>query len=73
MALSAIAMALLHKERTGKGQYIDVSMMDGAITWLYAAVSDYFASDEIPKRGKNRLDGKFLSVGAAEKKFRKEL
>ena len=37
-------MALLHKERTGKGQYIDVSMLDGAVTWLYAAASDYFAS-----------------------------
>ena len=32
MALSGICMALFHKERTGKGQYIDVSMMDGAVT-----------------------------------------
>ena len=86
MALSAITMALLHKEKTGKGQYIDVSMLDGAITWLYAAASDYFASGTVPERGKNRLDGhfafynvyetkdnKFLSVGAAEKKFWIEL
>ncbi|MGN1385307.1 MAG: CaiB/BaiF CoA transferase family protein [Bacillus sp. (in: firmicutes)] len=86
MALSAITMALLHKERTGKGQYIDVSMLDGAITWLYASASDYFASGTIPERGKNRLDGhfafyniyqtkddKYLSVGAAEKKFWKEI
>lgn len=86
MALSGICMALLHKERTGKGQYIDVSMMDGAITWLYAAVSDYFASGEIPKRGRNRLDGhyafynvyetrdgKYLSVGASELKFWKRI
>ena len=86
MALSAITMALLHKEKTGKGQYIDVSMLDGAITWLYAAASDYFVSGTVPERGKNRLDGhfafynvyetkdnKFLSVGAAEKKFWIEL
>ena len=86
MALSAITMALLHKERTGKGQYIDVSMLDGAVTWLYAAASDYFASGKVPERGKNRLDGhfafyniyetrdhKYLSVGAAEKKFWKEI
>lgn len=86
MALSAITMALLHKERTGKGQYIDVSMLDGAITWLYAAASDYFASGTVPERGKNRLDGhfafyniyktkdeKYLSIGAAEKKFWKEI
>lgn len=82
MALSGICMALFHKERTGKGQYIDVSMMDGAVTWLYAAASDYFASGKVPERGSNRLDGqfafynvyktkdkKYLTVGASEFKF----
>ncbi|MGX9135135.1 CaiB/BaiF CoA transferase family protein [Rummeliibacillus sp. JY-2-4R] len=86
MALSGICMALFHKERTGKGQYIDISMMDGAVTWLYAAASDYFASGKIPERGNNRLDGnfayynvyetkdnKFLSVGASELKFWKRI
>ena len=86
MALSGICMALFHKERTGKGQYIDVSMMDGAVTWLYAAASDYFASGKIPERGSNRLDGhfafynvyetkdkKYLSVGASEFKFWKRI
>lgn len=82
MALSGICMALFHKERTGKGQYIDVSMMDGAVTWLYATASDYFASGKVPERGSNRLDGqfafynvyktkdkKYLTVGASEFKF----
>ena len=86
MALSGICMALFHKERTGKGQYIDVSMMDGAVTWLYAAASDYFASGKVPERGSNRLDGyfafynvygtkdnKYLSVGASEFKFWKRI
>ena len=86
MALSGICMALFHKGRTGTGQYLDVSMMDGAVTWLYAAASDYFASGKIPKRGSNRLDGhfafynvyetkdhKYLSVGAAEAKFWKKI
>jgi crotonobetainyl-CoA:carnitine CoA-transferase CaiB-like acyl-CoA transferase len=86
MALAGICMALFHKERTGKGQYIDVSMMDGAVTWLYAAASDYFASGKIPERGSNRLDGhfafyniyetkdgKYLSVGASELKFWKRI
>ncbi|MCK1983551.1 MULTISPECIES: CaiB/BaiF CoA transferase family protein [Peribacillus] len=86
MALSGICMALFNKERTGKGQYIDVSMMDGAVTWLYAAASDYFASGKVPERGENRLDGqyafyqvyetkdnKYLSVGASEKKFWKKI
>lgn len=82
LALSAICMALFQKERTGKGQYIDVSMLDGAITWQYAALSDYFASGRLPKRGETRLDGqfafyhvyetkdkKFLTIGASEEKF----
>lgn len=86
MALSGICMALFHKQRTGKGQYIDVSMMDGAVTWLYAAASDYFASGKVPQRGSNRLDGhfafynvyetkdhKYLSVGASEEKFWKRI
>ncbi|WP_336046697.1 CaiB/BaiF CoA transferase family protein [Solibacillus ferritrahens] len=86
MALSGICMALFHKERTGKGQYIDVSMMDGAVTWLYAAASDYFASGKVPERGSNRLDGqfafynvyktkdkKYLTVGASEFKFWKRI
>ena len=86
MALASICMALFHRERTGNGQYIDVSMMDGAITWLYAAMSDYFASGTIPKRGATRLDGafafynvyetrdgKYITVGASEFKFWKKL
>ncbi|MGE7778899.1 CaiB/BaiF CoA transferase family protein [Peribacillus sp. NPDC097264] len=86
MALSGICMALFHKERTGKGQYIDVSMMDGAVSWLYASASEYFASGDVPERAKTRLSGKFacygvyetkdnkyLSVGALEEKFWKRL
>jgi crotonobetainyl-CoA:carnitine CoA-transferase CaiB-like acyl-CoA transferase len=82
MALSGILMALFHKERTGKGQHVDVSMLDGAISWLYASASEYFATDSVPQRGNTRLsgkyacydvyptqDGKYLSVGALEEKF----
>ena len=86
MALAGICMALFHRDRTGEGQYIDVSMMDGAITWLYAAMSDYFVSGKAPQRGETRLDGqfafynvyetkdgKYMTVGASELKFWKRL
>ena len=86
MALAGICMALFHRDRTGEGQYIDVSMMDGAITWLYAAMSDYFVSGKAPERGETRLDGqfafynvyetkdsKYMTVGASELKFWKRL
>lgn len=86
MALTGICMALFHKERTGNGQYIDVSMLDGAISWLYATASDYFASGVVPERSKTRLSGqfafynvyetkdhKYIAVGASEFKFWKEI
>ena len=82
MALAAICMALVSKQRTGKGQYIDVSMFDGAIAWLYAPLSDYFASGQVPARGDTLLggryayynvyetkDGRYITVGAMEEKF----
>ncbi|MED4582809.1 CaiB/BaiF CoA-transferase family protein [Brevibacillus choshinensis] len=82
MAVSGICMALFHRERTGEGQYVDMSITDGAITWQYGVGSPYFATGEVPERGKMRLngkyacygvyqtrDGKYLSVGALEEKF----
>lgn len=86
MALAGILMALFYKERTGKGQFVDVSMLDGAIAWMAGYASGYFADGEVPKRGRIRLsgkyacydvyptkDGKALAVGALEEKFWRRL
>ena len=59
MALAGILMALFYKERTGKGQFVDVSMLDGAIAWMAGYASGYFADGEVPKRGRIRLSGKY--------------
>ena len=48
-------------------------MFDGAVTWLYAAASDYFASGEIPQRGETRLDGQFAFYNVYETKDHKYL
>lgn len=82
MALSAILMALLCRERTGKGQYVDVSMFDGIISWLSVHAAMFFMTGDIPQRGQMPLtgllpgynlylcaDGKYLSVGALEEWF----
>lgn len=82
MALAGILMALFYKQRTGKGQYVDVSMLDGALSWIAGYASGYFIDGQVPKRGTLRLsgkyawydvyptkDGKALAVGASEKKF----
>lgn len=48
-ALSILA-ALRHSERTGTGQYIDISLMDAQISWLANAASAYLVSGEPPRR-----------------------
>jgi formyl-CoA transferase/CoA:oxalate CoA-transferase len=47
-AAFGIMLALRVKEKTGRGQAIDVSMMEGQISLLNSMFGDYFASGEIP-------------------------
>jgi crotonobetainyl-CoA:carnitine CoA-transferase CaiB-like acyl-CoA transferase len=77
-----IVMALLHRQRTGKGQYIDISMTDG-ILGLLPTVQFFqalFGTEQ--HRGDTFLahryacyntyetaDGRYLSVGAVENRF----
>jgi CoA:oxalate CoA-transferase len=44
-----ITSALHHRNQTGEGMKIDVSMLDCQIAFLENAISRYFASGEIPK------------------------
>ena len=85
-AALGIMSALLRRERTGKGQYLDVSILDGLSPFLALMMSEYLARKEAPVRGESRLggghacyniyetiDGKFLAIGCLEKKFWEEL
>jgi CoA:oxalate CoA-transferase len=45
---TAILAALLERERTGKGQYVDISMLDCQVTILENAFSRYFATGKAP-------------------------
>jgi crotonobetainyl-CoA:carnitine CoA-transferase CaiB-like acyl-CoA transferase len=49
-AVQGILAALYVRERTGEGQQVEASLLEGQVSWLtYHAVS-YFASGEVPKR-----------------------
>jgi formyl-CoA transferase len=49
-ATSAILAALLHREKSGAGQYIDMALLDVQVAMLANLSSAYFASDETPQR-----------------------
>jgi crotonobetainyl-CoA:carnitine CoA-transferase CaiB-like acyl-CoA transferase len=49
-AVQAILAALLVRERTGRGQYIDLSLLDGAVALLANVGSSFLATGESPQR-----------------------
>lgn len=49
-ATYAVLAALFHRERTGEGQHIDLSLFDTSFQWLLYHVTGYFASGEVPER-----------------------
>lgn len=80
-ALTAILAALFHRERSGEGQFIDVAMLDGALSWLYFLLPLARRAD-MAEAGQGMLtgqalcyniyetaDGRHLAVGALEPHF----
>lgn len=54
-ATIAVQSALLQRAQTGKGQYIDLSLLDVQVSALSAVAMNYLVSGEIPTRRGNRL------------------
>ena len=50
-AIASIVPALYTREKTGKGQYLDVSITDGTMFFNWAMNMRYLASGEISERG----------------------
>jgi formyl-CoA transferase/CoA:oxalate CoA-transferase len=48
-AAYGVMLALRMKERTGEGQHVDVSMMEGQLALLCTTIGNYFANGELPK------------------------
>lgn len=49
-AAVAILTALLHRDRTGEGQYIDIGLYDTQLSWLANVASGYLLSGDPPRR-----------------------
>lgn len=80
-AIAGILLALFEREKTGKGQLVDVSMLDGVVSWMHMLLPNVFAEREVT-RGEELLNGgfacyqvyetkdnRFLSMGGIEQKF----
>ena len=82
MAAFAITVALLAREGTGRGQYVDVAMTEGVMSLITGLASTFFADGQVIEREEHRLnggwayynvyetaDGKWLSIGSVEPWF----
>lgn len=82
MAVVGVLAALHHRAATGEGEFVDVAMMDAAVSWLALHLAGWFAGDDQLERGAGLLNGgypfyrvyrcadaRYLSVGAIEPQF----
>jgi formyl-CoA transferase len=49
----AVSAALIHRERTGEGQHIDMALLDTIVAFGANQISNYFHSGKIPERWGN--------------------
>jgi alpha-methylacyl-CoA racemase len=81
-AVIGILLALTARHKTGRGQYVDVGMLDGAAWLMTLPLAVHAATGEVPEPGATVLsgryacyrmyraaDGRWLAVGALEPKF----
>jgi crotonobetainyl-CoA:carnitine CoA-transferase CaiB-like acyl-CoA transferase len=82
VALAGILMALLRRQKTGLGDYLDISMQDALMSWLPNVTGPVFAEDRAPRvkdersfggyalfRTYETSDGQHIALGGVEHKF----
>jgi crotonobetainyl-CoA:carnitine CoA-transferase CaiB-like acyl-CoA transferase len=82
LAAFSIVTALLARERVGEGQFIDIAMLDGALTWNCLRWGKYLADGKVPVPEDDFLnqgfacynlygtrDGRVMALGALEPQF----
>ncbi|HEX2891705.1 CaiB/BaiF CoA-transferase family protein [Vineibacter terrae] len=86
MALNGILMALLRRTQTGRGDYIDIAMMDTLLAWMPNVMGPVFGENRMPNPRHERTwgghamyniyetaDGRHLVLGGSELKFTRNL
>jgi alpha-methylacyl-CoA racemase len=81
-AAIGVLAALLARHQTGRGQYVDIAMLDGTMLLIAQALSTYFTTQKIPRRGYTSMDGaapyynlyetkdgKIITIGSVEPWF----
>jgi len=81
-AAIGILAALLSRERTGQGRFVDMSMLDAVVELNILEINPYLLSGAVPHRGEGMFsgkypwynvyetkDGKYISLGALEPWF----
>jgi alpha-methylacyl-CoA racemase len=58
-AVMAILAALVRRNTTGEGAYLDVSVADGVLSFMSLYVDEYLATGEVPGPGHNILTGRY--------------
>lgn len=77
-----VLAALLARHQTGRGQFVDISMMDGTMLLLAQSFATHYATGQVPQRGATMLDGgiphynvyptgdnKYVTIGSLEPWF----
>ncbi|MDM7957492.1 CaiB/BaiF CoA-transferase family protein [Blastomonas sp.] len=80
--LSAVLMALIGRQRTGKGDYVDIAMFDSLLPWCAHIAGSAIAGGEAPRSATQRSlggagfyqvyatsDGRHIALGGREIKF----
>jgi len=81
-AAFAILAAIIARQRTGRGQYVDIAMSDGVLYLLASATGGVLGGGRAPERGATMLngaaphynvyecaDGRWFSIGSLEPHF----
>lgn len=85
-ALVGILVALLARDRTGRGQFVDIAYLDGVVSLMEYDVLSYLYTGVLPRRGETFMtgsmawsnvyecaDGEYIIIACGEPQFWKNL